>query len=348
MRKSVFKLSIFSLLIVFAASESEGFAQQKRKIGDPLENLPKNIEQITYFGERADISPDNKSIAFMAKNFGDAMVINLQSRVIKCLTCNIPAAAFLRVMHLPNGDFILMGPDHFEDVKISRLRDSELWYLKNEHGAKPIKIGQKVSEGFALSKKDMKIAYTSIKSNVSGVVIRELVLADLDLSGSGPKLINQKAVYESAEQGCIIEAQDFYNDDKGLIFCCYVTNGITATMGLDLKSGQVSNFTNNPKLHTEPEGVFPDGKYVAVESDRQVDWLGGVRGSGNIDIWKFKLDATGAKEMVRLTNFNDYEGSKAANPVVSANGKFMAFQSAKSSDPPPGIGYGILIYWFDK
>ncbi len=73
-----------------------------------------------------------------------------------------------------------------------------------------------------------------------------------------------------------------------------------------------------------------------------------MRGSANIDIWKLNLDGKGAKDMVRLTNFNDYEGSKAANPVVSGDGKFMAFQSAKSSDPPPGIGYGILIYWFNK
>lgn len=70
--------------------------------------------------------------------------------------------------------------------------------------------------------------------------------------------------------------------------------------------------------------------------------------SANIDIWILKLDGKGAKDMVRLTNFNDYEGSKAANPVVSGDGKFMAFQSAKSSDLPPGIGYGILIYWFNK
>lgn len=342
------KLSILSLLIVFAAGVPECFAQQKRKIGDPLDNLPKNIERLTYFGERADISPDSKSIAFMSKNFGDAMVIDLQTRVIKCLTCNIPAAAFLRVMHLPNGDFLLMGPDHFEDVDISRLRDSELWYLKNERGAKPVKLGQKISEGFALSKRDMKIIFTQIKPNSTGPVLRELVLADLDISGSVPKLINKKTIYESDEQDCVIEAQDFYNDEKNLIFFCYVTGGITSIMGLDLNIGKASNLTNDFKLHTEPEGVFPDGKHVAVETDRQVDWLSGVRGAANIDIWKFNLDGTGAKEMVRLTNFNDYEGSKAANPVVSADGKFMAFQSAKSSDPPPGIGYGIMIYWFDK
>src|SRR3954465_13944556 len=92
----------------------------KRKPGNPLDHLPQNIEILTRFGERADFSPDNSSIAFMAKSFGDAMLIDLKTREIRCLTCNIPAAAFLRVMHLSTGDYILIGPDHFEDIGISR------------------------------------------------------------------------------------------------------------------------------------------------------------------------------------------------------------------------------------
>jgi hypothetical protein len=67
-------------------------------------------------------------VAFMAKSFGDAMVIDLKSNVIQCLTCNVPAAAFLRVMHLVTGDYVLIGPDHFESPHISRTRDNELWY----------------------------------------------------------------------------------------------------------------------------------------------------------------------------------------------------------------------------
>jgi hypothetical protein len=59
---------------------------------------------------------------------------------------------------------------------------------------------------------------------------------------------------------------------------------------------------------------FLDGKYVAVESDRQCETLGGQRGSANIDIWKLKLDGTG-KDFVRLTHFNDFEGGKAAIPL---------------------------------
>src|SRR6188768_1549795 len=78
-------------------------AQQARRPGSQLDKLPSNIERLTQFGERADVSPDNQRIAFMAKSFGDAMVFDLKTRTIDCLTCSIPGAAFLRVMHLVSG-----------------------------------------------------------------------------------------------------------------------------------------------------------------------------------------------------------------------------------------------------
>ena len=34
----------------------------QRKPGSQLDKLPSNIELVTHFGERADISPDNKRI----------------------------------------------------------------------------------------------------------------------------------------------------------------------------------------------------------------------------------------------------------------------------------------------
>jgi hypothetical protein len=50
-----------------------------RKAENPLDHLPPNIEILTHFGERADISPDNQRVAFMAKSYGDAMLIDLKS-----------------------------------------------------------------------------------------------------------------------------------------------------------------------------------------------------------------------------------------------------------------------------
>lgn len=318
----------------------------KRKPGNPLDNLPKNIEVLTRFGERADFSPDNKSVAFMAKSFGDAMVIDLDTRNIRCLTCNIPAAVFLRVMHLPSGDYILIGPDHFENIQVSRSRDNELWFLSKERGAKPVKLGQKMSEGAAISKKNLKIAFSQTHAQAPDLAVgaSRIVMADIDLSGEAPKLINRQTIYESKDKNCSLEAQDFYDNDTKLTFVCYEPNDLASVMGIDFKTKQVTNFSKAPGAYNETEGIFPDGLYTCVESDRQCDWLDGERGSHNIDIWKLKLDGTG-KNFERLTNFNDYIGSKASNPAVSTDGKLMAFQSARTTDPA-GVGYGLLLYQF--
>jgi Tol biopolymer transport system component len=320
----------------------------QRKPGSQLDNLPANMEVLTHFGERADISPDNRHVAFMAKSFGDAFTIDLRTRIIRCLTCNVPAAPFLRVMYLVSGDYILIGPDHFEDIRSSRARDNQLWFLSKEAGRKPVKLDQKMSEGAAISKKSLTIAYSQTHEQAPDLPDggSRMIVAQIDISQPPPKLVNRKVVHESKDRSCVLEAQDFYADDTRMTFTCYEPKGLASVMGIDLKTGQVVNYSKTPGTYNEVEGIFPDGRYTCVEADRQVEQLGGRRGSGNIDIWKLKLDGTG-RDLVRLTHFNDYEGGKASNPVVSTDGRFMAFQTARTTDPA-GVGYGILLYWFRK
>src|SRR5258705_5410318 len=210
----------------------------KRKPGNPLDHLPKNIEMLTHFGERADFSPDNQSIAFMTKSFGDAMVIDLKPRNIRCLTCNIPAAAFLRVMHLTTGDYILIGPDHFENINISRSRDNELWFLSKQRGARPVKLGQKMSEGAAVSKKKLKIAFSETHAPDLPDAASRIIVADIDLSDSVPKITNKKIVYESKDRNCVLEAQDFYDNDTKLTFTCYEPKGLASVCGIDLQTNK--------------------------------------------------------------------------------------------------------------
>src|SRR5689334_9864474 len=264
----------------------------KRKPGNPLDYLPKNIRVLTHFGERADFSPDNSSVAFMSKSFGDAMEIDLKTYTIRCLTCNVPAAAFLRVMHLCTGDYILIGPDHFENIQISRSRHNELWFLSKQRGASPVKLGQKMSEGAAVSKKNLKIAFalTHAQDSALAAGTSRIEMADIDLSGAVPRLGNKRIVYESSGANCTLEAQDFYDNDTKLTFVCYEPNNCASVMGIDLKTNEVTNFSKAPGTYNETEGIFPDGLYTCVEADRQCEWLGGERGSGNIDIWKLRLD----------------------------------------------------------
>ena len=318
----------------------------QRKAGSPLDHLPSNIQVLTTFGERADFSPDNKRVAFMTKSFGDAMVIDLETRKIKCLTCNVPAAAFLRVMHLSTGDYILIGPEKFIDINTSRQRDNELWFLSKQPGSKPVRFNEKMSEGMAISKKGLKIAYSQLHAQYPEIKegSSRIVMADIDLSGGTPKIINKQIVYESADSTCTLEAQDFFDNDSKMTFICYEPAHMASVMTMDLHSKQTVNHSQKPSTYNECEGIFPDGKYTCVEADRQCDELGGRRGPWNIDIWKLKLDGTG-KDFIRLTHFNDYEGGKASNPVVATDGKHMAFQFANTTDPA-GVGYGLLLYTF--
>lgn len=332
---------IVMVILPFLAFEQQ---LKKRMQGSPIDHLPKNIRVLTHFGERADFSPDNKHVAFMVKSFGDAMVYDLETNVTRCLTCNVPGGAFLRVMHLVTGDYILIGPEKFENINISRSRDNELWFLSKEKGSKPVKFGVKMSEGMAISKTSMKISFSQVHAQSPDLAegASRLVIADLDITGGKPRLLNQKTVYESPNRNCVIEAADFYDNDSKMTFTCYEPEGLASVMTIDLKTNSVVNQSKAPGTYNECEGIFPDGKYTLVEGDKQCDWLGGKRGHNNIDIWKLKLDGTG-KNYTRLTNFNDYEGGKASNPVVSTDGKYMSFQFANTADPA-GVGYGILLY----
>ena len=318
----------------------------QRKSGNPLEHLPQNLTVLTHFGERADISPDNQRIAFMDKSFGDAFVIDLNTHVIRCLTCNVPGAAFLRVMHLHSGDYLLIGPERFSDIHTSRAADNELWFLSKRPGSKPQRLNQKMSEGAAISKTSMKISYSVVHAQDPELAPdqSQLFVADVVVSGDEAHLANKRMVYESRSKACTIEAQDFFENDKKMTFTCYEPHGLASVMTIDLGTGKVNNMSKAPGTYNECEGIYPGGLYTNVEADRQVAKLGGQHGSRNIDIWKLRLDGTG-KDFQRLTYFNDYEGYKASNPVVSTDGKFMAFQVAHPADEA-GVGYGILLYHF--
>jgi hypothetical protein len=321
-------------------------APAQLKQGSPLDHLPANIEVMTHFGERADISPDETEIAFMAKSFGDAFKIDLKTRTIRCLTCGVPGAAFLRIMHLVNGDYVLIGPEKYEDVRVSRSRDNELWFLSRKPNSRPVRFNQKMSEGAAISKESFKIAFsqTSAQNPALPEGASRLLVAEFD--PSGPRLVNQKVVHQSNDRSCVIEAQDFYDHDRKLTFSCYEPGDNASVMSVDLATGRVTNHSRAPGTYNEPEGILPGGEYTLVEADRQDRERGGKGGHRQIDIWRLRLDGTG-KDYTRLTRFNDFEGYKASNPVVSKDGRFMAFQVAKSADEA-GVGYGILLYWFRR
>jgi hypothetical protein len=337
------------LLLLTLLAAATIAAQSPRKSGNALDHLPANIEMLTYFGERADFSPGNTDVAFMAKSFGDAFTVNLKTRRIRCLTCNVPGAAFLRVMHLSTGDYLLIGAEHFTDIHTSRGRDNELWFLSKKPGSKPVRLNQKMSEGAAISKKSMLLSFseTSGQNPALSKGASNLIVAEVDLTGPTPALKNKHVIIsKQPTDGCTLEAQDFFDNDRRMTYTCYEPKGLASVWTINLATKETVNQTKAIGSYNEVEGIFPDGQHTCVESDQQGVRMGATQLFRDIDIWKLKLDGTG-KSFERLTHFNDYDTWKASNPVVSTDGKYMAFQVARTTDEA-GVGYGILLYSFGK
>lgn len=337
-------MKLFSILLAGALT----VASAEQKPGNPLDHLPKNIEILTHFGERADLSPDGQRVAFMGKSFGDAFVIDLKTRQIRCLTANVPGAAFLRVMHLCTGDYLLIGPERFKDTRTSRYVENELWFLSQKPGSKPIRLHQIMNEGAAVSKTSLKLSFSQTHEANPALApgVSELITAELDLSGPEPRLVNKQVIYTEKDPAYWVESQDFYDHDTKLTFSRYEEAAHSSyVMSIDLKTGVVTDMTQFPKSYSEPEGIFPDGKFTMVEANRHAKLPDGTYGVACFDLYKLRLDGTG-KDFTRLTHFNDYQGFKATNPVISNDAKMMVFQLGKTADLA-GVGYGLMIYHFD-
>ena len=123
---------------------------------------------------------------------------------IRCLTCNVPGAAFLRVMHLSTGDYLLIGPERFTDIRTSRGRDNELWFLSKKPGSKPVRLGQKMSEGAAVSKKSHAHLVLRNLRPEPGPARGRVALSSWPRSISAdatPVLTHKRVVYEQPRNG---------------------------------------------------------------------------------------------------------------------------------------------------
>ena len=321
------------LVACFGQAQNEEDKPAIRIAGkSPLDELPPYIRQVTHFGERADWSHDGKRILFLEKTFGDAYEVELATGIIRPVTHHYFHEGYTRALYLSNGDILLSGARKFgaNDPWPSRSeKNAELWVLKKDLSSAPVPLGEKCSEGPAVSRRSMRIAWTQ-----GGA----FYMADIVYKDGKPELANKKKILDKKDLPfkCDIETQNFRPpDEKELVFSAYGYQGTEVT-GLNLETGKVTNYSLAPNQYDEPEGIFPDGRYTLVECDKH-----NPKGTQYIDIYKLALDGSGKTE--RLTNFADYPGYKASNPVVSDDGRYMAFQVAKKGDAA-GVGRGILIF----
>jgi Tol biopolymer transport system component len=307
----------------------------------PADALPPHIQQLTWFGERADWSHDGKRILFLSKTFGDAMEIDLATKTIRNLTAHYPHHGYTRALYLANGDILLSGPETYDPRKPGEARTQCFLYVLDKSLTKPaLPLGTKCSEGPAVSRSRMHIAWTHVSAQYPDALpngVSQMHEADIVYTDGKPKLANEQVILDSRDLPfrCTLETQNFVPpEEKQLTFSAYGYQGTEVCL-LDLATKKVTNLSKAPDEYDEPEGVFPDGKFTLVECDRQ-----NKKGSNHVDLWKLRLDGGGYVE--RLTFFSDYPGYKASNPVVSDDGRFMAFQLAKSKDAA-GVGHGIFV-----
>lgn len=331
-----------TVLISIATAAATLLAAPAPSDKNPADELPPHITRLTHFGERADFSHDGKRVLFLSKTFGDAMEVDLETKAIRNLTAHYPHHGYTRALYLSNGDILLSGPEQYDPKNIREARTQCFLYVLDKSGKKPAApLGTKCSEGPAVSRKRMHIAWTHVADEYPDGMpagSSRMLEADIETAAdAAPRLANQRIVLDSRDLPfkCTLETQNFRPaDEKELTFSAYGHNK-TDVCGVGLASKKVTNYSNAPDQYDEPEGIFPDGLHTLVECDQQ-----NKKGSGHVDLWKLKLDGSGAAE--RLTFFSDYAGYKASNGVVSDDGKFLAFQMAKSTEAA-GVGHGIFV-----
>jgi hypothetical protein len=332
--------------LVFAAGTQVTAGQPDRAAaGSPDQDLPAHISRLTLFGERADFSRDGRRVLFVEKTFGDVYEVDIQSRQPRLLTGYYPHHGYTRALYLASGDILLSGPAKFDPEHPGDARvQCFLSVLGKDLRSPPTLLGTKCSEGPAVSRTRMHIAWAHVSAQYPETMpagSSRIYEADVLVDGDVPRLAQERLVLDSRTLPfrCTLEAQNFRPpDERELTFSAYGHDG-TEVCGVDLTSGKITNYSKAKDQYDEPEGIFPDGKFTCVECDRDND--AHRQGASFVDIWKLALDGSGRAE--RLTHFTRYPGYKASNPVISDDGRFMAFQMARSRDAA-GVGYGIFLY----
>jgi Tol biopolymer transport system component len=352
MKNNILPLVFMAGMLALVSCVTETAEKEKKTDSlNPADNLPSHITRLTHFGQRADWSHDGSKILFLEKTFGDVYEVEFKTGIVRPVTHHYYHEGYVRALYLPNGDILLSGARTFnaEDPLPSRHSEAELWVMDKSLKSPPVLLNEKCSEGPAVSRKNMRIAwridYGDYPERLEEGTV-QIWMGDVEYQEGVPQLINRKLILDNRDLPFATEPepQNFRPpDEMELIFSSYGYQGCDV-MAVNLESGEVINYSNAPDQYDEPEGIYPDGRFTLVECDHHRP-EGVLTGMRNIDIFKLALDGSGKLE--RLTFFNDYPGGKASNPVISDDGRYMAFQMARTEDMA-GVGYGIFIYDLNK
>ena len=146
-------LYLATALMLIGCKETSQVKDASTNSQDPTENLPGHITRLTYFGQRADWSHDGSKILFIEKTFGDVFEVQVATGKITPVTHHFFHEGYVRALYLANGDILLSGSKTFDsdNPMPSRNTEAELWILDRSLKKPPVPLGEKCSEGPAVS-----------------------------------------------------------------------------------------------------------------------------------------------------------------------------------------------------
>jgi hypothetical protein len=343
-RRIILARGIFVLCLTATAAQAD--SQPPSQWSDAIE--------LSSFGERPGFSLDGSRVAFVGESYGDAFEIDLRTRQVRNLTGHAPHQGVLRVQYLASGDYLITAPRTYSGA--SSRGKAELWVLdsKLERGLVP--LGEIVSEGTAVSRLGNRIAFTKAAQpfDPKKPLKSSFYVADIAYEGDVPKLVGKRKITVKGQ--CDGETQDFRDNDRELTISCYEWPSEqygfgAAAYGVVLDTGELHKYRDIATEYDEIEGVAPDGTWSAVECSPR------AKGGANVGLEEVSKNPGAFLNPIDLCRLDMKPGGaltvlfkatapgsmrKANNPVVSPDGKWIAFAAADNRSDA-GAGDGIFL-----
>jgi len=336
MAKKVLIVAFFILQIINRANA--------QTIESLIKELPPYFSILTTWGTRPEWDEKSENIYFLNKLVGDVFKINIATREVSQVTSGFYHGGIHRVLCLSNGDLLLaMGSNIFDASNPEKDRHAGLglYVLTKNKPNSPYPLNVFCDEGPAVSKNSLKIAWT-LKGQ------REIKMGEIYYENDVPNLRDIQTVisYEDSSAYVRLETQDFRPPlNEELIYTHYWGDAKdqyynSQVLGINLKTKKTTKYTDLPKSYNESEGIFPDGNYMTIESDRHQPME--ERNKYKLDIYKLKLDGSG--EVERLADFSTryLNKIKSDNPVVNKKGNIIAHQFGFQKGAGDGRGIFLL------
>ncbi|MBW2268746.1 MAG: hypothetical protein JRH16_09220 [Deltaproteobacteria bacterium] len=280
-----------------------------------------SIRQLTDFGGRPRWSRDGKRIVFVEGEYAEAYEIDVATGQKTCVTCDFAHEGVFRIYYMNNDDYLILGTRKLRHRSFNRFFSNAIYWMPADRTQPPKYLGEEHFEGIAVSRSSRKIAYFTSVLNTLGP--SQLFVAEVSEQGDLVDKTEVALPFKGGDRWRPFEAQDFFSHDRGLIFSHYAQGA--QTYSFDFGTGELINQTRS-SAHEEPEGLFPDDGFSAMEANRHIfdpnepDYDQSIRS----DIYMLRLDGTG-KTSYRLTHVAAEPERWANNPNVSHDGCTVAF-----------------------